>query len=121
MLEFTATSVGRKYLMGLSGILLAGFVFTHMAGNMLIFLGSDAYNVYAHALISNKPLILISELILILAVVTHIVTAVALTMTNKKAKGKVAGLSAQGAKGATLAARTMAPQELLFSSLLLPT
>ena len=44
------SSLGKKYLMALSGFVLIGFVFVHMAGNLQILLGQEKINAYAHAL-----------------------------------------------------------------------
>ncbi len=44
MLEFFKSTVGRKYLMGITGLVWLGFIMGHMAGNMLIFLGPEAFN-----------------------------------------------------------------------------
>lgn len=51
MLDFLKSTVGRKYIMGLTGLVWMGFVIVHMAGNMLIFGGPDLYNAYGHALV----------------------------------------------------------------------
>lgn len=71
---FILTSIGKKYLMGFTGLVWAGFVLTHMAGNLLIFAGADAYNKYGHAIISN-PLIIPAEIFLLIAFLAHIFLA----------------------------------------------
>ena len=45
-----SSSLGKKYIMALTGIVLIGFVFVHMAGNLQILLGQEAINAYAHSL-----------------------------------------------------------------------
>ncbi len=47
---FTMSSLFKKYLMALTGIVLIGFVFVHMLGNLQILLGQESINAYAHAL-----------------------------------------------------------------------
>lgn len=113
MVAFTGTTVGRKYLMGVSGLIWAGFVFVHMCGNMLILISPQAYNAYGHAIVSNKPLLIASELILIFALATHIVSAIALTRQNRSAKGIAPVRAPNGAKSTGLASRTMAAQGAL--------
>ena len=44
------SSLLKKYLMALTGIVLVGFVFVHMAGNLQVLLGQEAINAYAYAL-----------------------------------------------------------------------
>lgn len=110
MLNFLRSSVGQKYLMGLSGLVWAGFIAGHMAGNMLIFLGPDAYNAYGHAIVSNKILLYGTEGALILAILVHVFTAVSLTLRNRHTKGAVRGAKPNGEKGANVASTWMAVQ-----------
>ena len=82
-----ASSLGKKYLMALSGIVLVGFVFVHMAGNLQILMGQDKINAYAHALQSLPlPILWGSRLFLLLAVVVHAVTAYQLVKENRAAR-----------------------------------
>lgn len=113
MFSFLGTTVGKKYLMGITGLIWAGFVLTHMAGNMLIFVSHDAYNAYGHAITSGK-LIYIAELVLVLALITHVYMAISLTKNNREAKGQKYAVAAKGAKRVTLASRTMAIQGSLI-------
>ncbi len=48
--SFFKSSLGRKYAMGVTGLLLVGFVLGHMVGNLLIFQGPEALNGYAEFL-----------------------------------------------------------------------
>jgi len=63
-LKALSTSVGSKFLVALTGLSLVGFLIVHLAGNLLVLLGPDHFNEYAHALISN-PLIIPADLGLI--------------------------------------------------------
>ena len=82
-----ASSLGKKYLMAISGFVLVGFVFVHMAGNLQILLGQENINAYAHALQSLPlPILWGSRLFLILAVVVHAVTAYQLVKENRAAR-----------------------------------
>lgn len=110
---FLSTSIGKKYLMGISGLVWAGFVFGHMAGNMLMFISPDLYNQYGHALTSGM-FIYVVEAILILALLTHVGLAIRLTIENRQAKGSRYAVAAGGLKAASLASRTMAIQGSLI-------
>ena len=110
MLDFVKSTVGRKYIMGISGLVWMGFVLVHMAGNMLIFVSADLYNAYGHALVSNKPLLYGAESILVLALIVHVSTAISLTIENRKAKGTRYAVNPNGEKGPTLASQTMGIQ-----------
>ena len=85
-MSFWTSSIGRKYLMGISGLIIAGFVLVHMAGNLIILLGEQAYNSYSHALVSNLPLLYTTEIILLLAFLTHVVMGIWLTVENRRAR-----------------------------------
>jgi succinate dehydrogenase cytochrome b subunit len=80
------TTVGKKYVMAASGIVLFGFVIGHMIGNLQVFLGRDAFNQYAHFLHSTPTLLWGTRVVLLLAVAAHIVSAVALVMRNRDAR-----------------------------------
>ena len=82
-----ASSVGKKYVMALSGVLLIGFLVAHLAGNLLIFKGSDAYNAYATKLHALGPLLWAAEIGLVALFGAHIVYALWLTATNRASRG----------------------------------
>jgi len=108
--SFFLTSIGKKYLMGLTGLVWAGFVLIHMAGNMLILVSADAYNKYGHALTSS-PILYPAEIILVLCLITHVTLAIMLTIENRKANGGSRyAVASSTAKKTTLASRTMAIQ-----------
>ena len=112
------STVGKKYLMGITGLIWAGFVLAHMAGNLLIFVSPDAYNVYGHTLVSGN-IIFIAEAVLILALIVHVFCAVSLTIHNRAAKETRYAVAASGKKKATLASRTMAVQGTLILAFLI--
>ena len=107
-LQYFNSSPGKKVLMGITGLIWSGFVLVHMLGNLLIFVGADAYNRYAHALTSGF-IIYVAEAALILSLLVHVFTAVRLTWANRRARGPQAyAMSPQGEKAPSLASRTMA-------------
>ena len=101
------SSIGRKMIMGVCGGVWAGFVFGHMAGNMLIWVSPEAYNKYGHAIVSNKPLLWGTEAILLSTILIHIVLGVVLTIKNKGARKQKYAMTPSGEKKATSASRTM--------------
>ncbi|MBM4076626.1 MAG: succinate dehydrogenase, partial [Planctomycetes bacterium] len=56
-----ASSIGQKFVMAITGLLLCGFLVVHLEGNLLMFSGADKYNAYAHFLHSQEELLLIAE------------------------------------------------------------
>jgi len=82
-----SSSLGKKYLMALSGLVLIGFVFVHMAGNLQVLLGQAQINAYAHSLQSLPWFVLWgSRLFLLAAVLIHAFTAYSLIVENRKAR-----------------------------------
>lgn len=104
---FCTSTVGKKYLMGFSALVWSGFVMGHMAGNLLIFVGPDAFNSYGHAITSGGALYVI-EALLLATLCLHVFLAINLTLQNRKARPKSYAQSATREKGASLASRTMA-------------
>ena len=51
------SSIGLKATMAATGIVYVGFVLVHMVGNLQIFLGPEALNVYAYNLQHTGPMI----------------------------------------------------------------
>ena len=69
---FLRTSIGRKWVVSLSGLFLIGFVVVHMAGNLQMFSPTaDAINRYAHLLKSNGLLLWAFRLALLTAAAAH--------------------------------------------------
>ena len=52
---FLSSTLGKKILMAVTGIILFGFVVGHMLGNLQIYLGEERLNHYAELLQANKP------------------------------------------------------------------
>ncbi len=69
------TSIGRKAVMAVSGLLLGGFMLVHLAENLLLFKGETAYNGWVDLLLSN-PVTIYLELGLLVIFVAHIITGV---------------------------------------------
>src|SRR6266446_8363824 len=80
------SSLGKKYIMAVTGFVMLLFVIGHLAGNLQIFLGPEAINRYGHFLQSNPEVIWPARLILLLMVGLHIWSAVKLSVENKAAR-----------------------------------
>jgi succinate dehydrogenase / fumarate reductase cytochrome b subunit len=99
------SSLGRKYLMAVTGLLMFLFVLAHLAGNLQIFLGPEAINRYGHFLQSNPELIWPARLVLLVTLVLHVWAAIQLSIENKAAR-PIAYAQWKPA-GSTYASRTM--------------
>src|SRR5882672_7336870 len=80
------SSLGKKYIMALTGCALFGFVIAHLAGNLQIFLGQENLNRYGHFLQTTPELIWPARIGLIVLTLLHIVAAVQLSAENKRAR-----------------------------------
>ncbi len=79
------STLGKKIIMGISGLLLIGFVIIHLSGNFLLYVGFADYNHYAHTLHSTR-LIYIAEIGLLVLFVLHIYLAFQITRENRLAR-----------------------------------
>lgn len=80
------SSLGKKYLMAISGLALLGFIIGHLVGNLQVFGPPELINGYAHFLKSKPGLLWGARLGLLAMVGIHIYTAVKLTLENKAAR-----------------------------------
>ena len=109
-----SSSIGRKYLMGIAGLVWTFFVLGHMLGNLLILVSPEAYNAYGHAIITNKPLLYATEAALLLSILVHAGLGIRLSLDNKKANPNKYSVSGGKAKAASFASKTMVWQGLLI-------
>ena len=84
--ELLKSSLGKKYVMAVTGVFLSLFVIAHLLGNLQIFLGPEALNGYAAHLDELSWLLWPARVILLTALITHIVTAVSLAIANRKSR-----------------------------------
>ena len=80
------SSIGAKAVMAITGLMLVGFVIAHMAGNLLMFAGREAFNAYAEALQSLGAILWAARLGLLGAVALHVASAVRLNRLNDLAR-----------------------------------
>ena len=87
-LRIWRSSLGKKFLMAVTGVILFGFVIGHLIGNLQIFIpdGGAAIDAYGKFLQTSKALLWTSRIGLLAAVLLHIVCAIALTKQNREAR-----------------------------------
>ena len=103
--QFYGSMIGKKVVMGVTGLIGIGFVILHSLGNLLLFRGPDALNSYSHFLKSTGELLWTLRIGLIVAVVLHVIAAVQLTLQSRAARP--IGYVKQDPQAATIASRTM--------------
>ncbi|MGC8917254.1 MAG: succinate dehydrogenase cytochrome b subunit [Thermoanaerobaculum sp.] len=105
LFAFYGTTVGKKLVMAVTGLILAVFVLGHMAGNLQIYQGPEKLNHYAQLLRVSMPLLWTVRLVLLLSVILHIVAAVQVTLQNWRSRPQKYAMSAY--QEADIASRTM--------------
>jgi len=88
LLNALSTSVGRKVVLAITGLLLCGFLVAHLAGNLLLYVpdGGHSYNEYAHALHKQAALLAVAEVGLFGLFIAHIVIAMQVSAENRAAR-----------------------------------
>ena len=100
------SSIGKKLMMAITGLSFCAFLAGHLAGNLTIYAGKDAFNSYAEHLHSLGPLITAAELGLLLFAVIHIITGLTLYFQNITARGQRYAVNKKGG-GRTIGSATM--------------
>ena len=80
------TSIGRKFLMAVTGLILIGFITGHMIGNLQIFLGQAQLNKYAHALQSLGAGLWAIRGFMLAVLVVHMWLSIRLWLENRAAR-----------------------------------
>jgi succinate dehydrogenase / fumarate reductase cytochrome b subunit len=102
-----ATTVGKKVVMAVTGLILFGFVIVHMLGNLQVYVGAEAINGYGltlHTFLHGGG-IWLSRAVLLIAVALHIWAMTALTLVNRRARD--VGYREWKARESSYASRTM--------------
>ncbi len=85
-MTFFDTTIGKKAVMAVSGIVLAGFIAAHLLGNLQIFLGPDRFNGYARALKALPELLWTVRITLLVSVIAHIWSSIQLAVVKSEAR-----------------------------------
>ncbi len=104
-LVFYRSTVGKKVLMAVTGVILFGFVTGHMLGNLQIYLGAERLNHYAELLHKNLAMLWAVRCALLLSVLVHLVAAAQVWLRSRRSRPVGYRVFRQGA--VDYAARTM--------------
>ena len=87
------SSIGKKVLMAVTGIILLLFLVGHMAGNLKAFLGAESFNHYAEFLrtvgepvLPRTTLLWTIRLVLLASLLVHIVNAIAVWRMDRRSR-----------------------------------
>ena len=83
---FYRSSVGKKMIVAITGLILILFVIGHLLGNLQIFIGPDWINGYSEHLRNLGPLLWVIRLFLLAAVIIHIWVTIHLAIENRRAR-----------------------------------
>jgi succinate dehydrogenase / fumarate reductase cytochrome b subunit len=111
---FYKSSIGKKWVVALTGLVLVGYVFGHLAGNLQVFLPPEQINNYAEFLHSHGGLLWVVRAFLIACFVLHIFTTIKLVIENRAARPEKYKM--KRTVQATIAARTMTLSGLIVLS-----
>jgi succinate dehydrogenase / fumarate reductase, cytochrome b subunit len=85
LLHLLRTTIGRKLIVAVTGIVLILFVVGHISGNMTIYVGQSALNNYAHFL-QTSPMLWVVRLAMLAIVLLHIALGIVVTRENRLAR-----------------------------------
>lgn len=80
------SSIAKKAVVAVTGLMLFGFVIGHMAGNLQIFLGREMINDYAEMLHSMPELLWVARIGLLVAVALHIIFTIWVSKENRSSR-----------------------------------
>src|SRR3989441_11518191 len=83
---FYNSSVGKKMIVAITGVILILFVIGHLLGNLQIFLGPDWINGYSQHLRDLGPLLWLIRIFLLITVILHIYFTILLAIENRRAR-----------------------------------
>jgi succinate dehydrogenase / fumarate reductase cytochrome b subunit len=83
---FWGSTIGKKVVMAVTGIVLVGYILAHVTANLLIFVGPSAIDAYALKLRTLPILLWGVRILLLVSVVLHIVAAAQLTVRTRAAR-----------------------------------
>lgn len=86
ILDFWHSTIGKKVVMAVTGLIGVGFVVGHMLGNLQVFEGPGRFNAYAHFLKSLGELLWLARAVLLAAVILHVIAAVQLSRRRLSAR-----------------------------------
>jgi len=108
------TSVGKKQLMAVTGMMFLLFLAVHLIGNLTIYGGVPVFNAYVDKLHGLGALLVVAEVAMLLAALIHITTAVILFFENRRARPVKYAVDKSGSGGRTWSSRTMPYTGLLI-------
>jgi succinate dehydrogenase / fumarate reductase cytochrome b subunit len=106
LIKTLSTSIGKKLMMAVTGLFFCCFLVVHLLGNLTVYGGKETFNSYVDHLHSLGPLIHVAEALMVVFALIHVITGLALTLDNFKARPEKYQVKKNGG-GRTLGSTTM--------------
>jgi succinate dehydrogenase / fumarate reductase, cytochrome b subunit len=110
--RFCQSSIGKKWIVAFTGLVLVAYVLGHLAGNLQIFLPSkgniNAYGAFLHSL---GPLLWVIRGFLLACLIIHIGVTIQLALENRRARPQ--GYATTTYRRSSLAGRSMVMSGLI--------
>ncbi len=84
--SYLKSSIGKKQIVAVSGLVLISFVVAHLAGNLTFYFGPETFNGYAAKLKNLRPLLNVFEAGLLAIFITHLVITALLVRQNSRGR-----------------------------------
>lgn len=125
LIRALSSSIGKKLLMGITGLALCGFLVVHLSGNLLLYVGAEQYDHYAQLLHAQKIMLPIAETGLFALLILHIALGAITARDNwaarsvgyNKQRSKVIETTSKGVPN--LASKFMVPSGIVVLMFLL--
>lgn len=106
LLKSLSSSIGKKFIMALTGLSLILFLSVHLINNSFLFFGKEGFNMLVGSLDAVKPLVRVAESVLVLLFFFHIYNGIKLWWENRKANPDKYAVNASK-ENSTFYSRTM--------------
>lgn len=111
--RFWDSTLGKKVVMAVTGVIMIAFLIGHVLGNLILFRGPEAMNAYSAFLHGQVTLLWTVRIVLILSLFFHVLAASQLMAISRGARDK--GYARQSFRAATLASLSMRLSGLLIA------
>lgn len=107
IVKFLRSSIGRKLIMGLTGLFLISFLIIHLIGNLQVIKGKESFDAFVHFM-EHNPIISVMAWGLYLGFLLHIIQGFVIYFANRKTAGGKYAVAPKNQKDVTFVSRNMA-------------